>query len=204
MEKKGIGKIITIIILLVIVLGLGGYLGYHTLVEDKENTNKINELNLQIKKLKNQNNSLTNNNSETYTYKDLAGVYKYSKKIDNQTEETFKLQLDENGMFLYDKESLAGAGYIGNYVIKNDEIHLNALFYHGSSALLEVKMEQNILKIDSKEKIIDQNLDKFDTGQTKKYDEVVLQKDSKEEKTPILTMYDLNEYGIANAQHPAP
>lgn len=208
MEKTGKGKTVAIIILIVMVLGLGGYLSYNIFDNKKIIDNKnseIKDLKNEVKEIKEANkksNSKTKDSKKEYTYENLKGIYEFNGQKDtNGNQDIFSLQLDENGLFVYNSAKYADAGYVGNYTIVNDEIHLNIIFSHGSDAALVVESGTKVLKIESANKIIDNspNSPKDGIGGVGKYDKVVLEKNASKQNTKAY--YDFDNLGIFNSQH---
>ena len=59
----------------------------------------------------------------------MKGLYKFEYKNLNENSEieyktTYNLYLYENGTFVYKMLNIAPSGYIGNYIIENNEIKL--------------------------------------------------------------------------------
>lgn len=108
-KRKNKGLIITIIILCLAVVGLGGYIVYDKLLQKDDNTNdKDNE---------------DDENEKEYTMAMIAGKYKFSKKLADPTI-SIELTLNEDGT----ASLIAGDGYAamevteGTYTIVEDEI----------------------------------------------------------------------------------
>ena len=152
MDKKSKGKTVLIVFLILIIIGLGGYLVYDKVLNTKnepttvEDSTKTNESNIKAYDY--------NNIKGLYTYK---GTSVYSEANDGNITPEYKLYLYENGMFFYDYAYLAGEGKIGNYIIANNTIILNNLFDTHSDVSLTVIDGTNTLTINEDGSLTDNN-----------------------------------------------
>lgn len=147
MERKNNSLLITIVILSLIVIGLSGYIIYDKVInkENEEinnleknptNQNNTDSENLETNLNNNENNKNIENDLEKNEYHTLNGkyeivkdTYKGEKGEDGYVGETY--YFNDNGLFHYDNSTFAYWGYYGNYLIENNKIKLNYLFYHG-------------------------------------------------------------------------
>ena len=102
------GLVVPFIIIIILLIGLIGYICYNKFIANNEQgTNKVSK-------------------EKSYTYEDIAGVYEFSKKLENEHNEEVKitLYLLNNGVFKYEYTSTETAvrGEIGNYIIKDNKI----------------------------------------------------------------------------------
>ena len=133
-------KNVVIVILVILVLGMGGYLVYNKAIDkdvkEESNTNKT-----EIK--------LTN---KEYTYKELAGNYYFETNANfdeiPELKVMFRLVLDENGTFNYQHASQIPEGFLGNYIIDGNKIILNYTFGTGSDSALYYNVGTTTLTID--------------------------------------------------------
>lgn len=213
MEKTGKGKVVIIIILLVISLGLVGYLGYHITVSDKEKVDEIRDLKKEIEGLKVDNKELKSNNKTSdkkvnYTLENMEGEYIFkseSKKDENGNEYStnYKLTLNKNGLFKYTLSELYESGIIGNYFIEDDKLILNYVFHHGNDAALDVLNKNSTikgsytLKISDKNTIVESNPKVINSREESKQIKLI-----KNESNQIENIQEmLDNYGIFNSQH---
>lgn len=137
-------KNIFIVILLVVVLGLCGYLVYDkVLVKEVEDTD-VEE--------------------KVYTYEEVAGNYYYEK--DAEVEEMpglidrFYLVLDKDGTFTYAYRRQVHGGVIGNYMINGNVITLNYIATTNNGAGLgEILNKTHTLIINEDKSITDEKVD---------------------------------------------
>lgn len=109
-KKKCGGLVIPFIIVILLLLGLIGYICYDKLfsketikTEKKEDTNK----------------------NKSYSYADIAGVYSFKTTLDpSGIVYSATLYLLSDGTFKYERVTSENppAGYIGNYIIDGDKI----------------------------------------------------------------------------------
>lgn len=136
--EKGSKVLVTILILL--VLGLGGFIVYDKVLKDNTTTNDIS------KKEATKNNETTiekeNNKDEknTYTYQEIKGLYE-----GKWASWTIHLYLEDDGTFVYDEQSSTHGSCLGNYIIEDNQIKLNSLFWEGNGAGLGVSSEDERL-----------------------------------------------------------
>ena len=151
--KKGGSGIIILLILL--ILGLAGYICYDKFIA-KSNDSKCSkdECNC-ANKANNGAESPSNNLNTKYTYEDVAGVYSFEQKTGevedgNAVEDVIysgELHLMVNGTYEYkDSISVGGeGGKIGNYIIEGDSIILNNWFSSGTGSGLNISKVPNKL-----------------------------------------------------------
>ena len=139
-EKKNNGTLVGILIGIVLTLLVVGGLFVTGTIGFKTNTTTDNG----------QDNLVTENNSNNVDTKDVAMEYSYDKvagyyeaKINEKDEgaiegdsgvTTYSLYLYENGTFSFRWAHMASAGFIGNYIIKNNTIILNPIYDTNSGA----------------------------------------------------------------------
>ena len=130
MEKKDTSKTVAIIILVLLVLGLGGYVVYnkYTVKEDTtELQSQIKSLNQQIETLKNGQTTNTINDGNV----NLVGEYKY-ETTDSTNGMVLKIIIDFMGDGTYYKKesnTIATITY-GTYKVDGNTITLNQIFKH--------------------------------------------------------------------------
>ena len=155
--EKNKGLVVSVIVLLAAVLLLGGYIIY-----DKTNSNDV-KITKKVENVKE-----TDDKKVKYTYKSIAGVYKFTSNPYGEENESddFTLSLFENGVFHYEQSRMVNSGFFGNYTINNNKINLNYIFMHGSDAALHTiigddnksKYINDTLTISSENTIIDSNI----------------------------------------------
>ncbi len=155
--EKNKGLVVSVIVLLAAVLLLGGYIIY-----DKTNSNDV-KITKKVEDVKE-----TDDKKVKYTYKSIAGVYKFTSNPYGEENESddFTLSLFENGVFHYEQSRMVNSGFFGNYTINNNKINLNYIFMHGSDAALHTiigddnksKYINDTLTISSENTIIDSNI----------------------------------------------
>lgn len=114
-EKKNGGLVVPFIIVIILLLGLVGYICYDKFFDKKESVKNEVE---------------NDGNGPSYTFDDVAGVYYFTKKIDdsegkygNQVPDYFAyIILEKDGTIRFDNWVTISNGYIGNYVIKDNQI----------------------------------------------------------------------------------
>ncbi len=130
------GKNIAIVILVLVILGLGGYIVY----DKKNNESKISDYNTQLNDLKKQmdeykENSKSSETSDEITLKDLYGTYNWEKDYKNESGNKLKLKvqlvLKPDGSATYN----ASSGYEaemtkGSYVYKDGKIIYTREYYN--------------------------------------------------------------------------
>ena len=142
-------KNIIITILVILVLGLGGYLVYDKALvkEEKNDTNVEDKV-----------------EEKTYTYKDVAGNYYYEQDAGIKEMpglmDHFGLILDEDGTFSYGYFR-DGGGYriIGNYMIDGNIITLNYIAASYGGGIEEILDKTHTLIINEDKSITDENVD---------------------------------------------
>ena len=154
-EKKSNGTLVGILIGIVITLLVVGGLFVTGTIGFKKNTNVDNN---QVGE-----NTTEESNNNSYTYKQLNGLYNYDVPTSEVDEAagifggSYKLYLYDNGTYVYSSPSGARYGQIGNYIIENDSITLNSLFTFGSGVGINtsfgakqvVIQDNNTLKVDN-------------------------------------------------------
>lgn len=143
--KKGL-----VIFLILIILGLAGYIVY-----DKVMVKETNEPIKEEKKVEKE---------ITYTYEDMKGLYTftgdpvYSEGAEGNITPTYNLYLYENGTFNYQYTGVATPqGMVGNYIIEGDKIILNYLYTTGSDVSLTRTTETKTLVIGKDNTLTDNN-----------------------------------------------
>lgn len=106
------------------------------------------------------NNTLIENSTTTsnvYSYNDIKGIYTYSQKLNDEENAFYNLCLFENGTFYYSFGISNEKGFIGNYIIVDDEVVMNKMFSTGSDASLTAIEGSLKLKINSDNSLNDSN-----------------------------------------------
>jgi len=129
MEKKSRGKNIIIIILVLIVLGFGGFIVYDKIIVEDETA----ELNKQVESLKKEISDLNKNkeaDDSNNKINSIVGEYSYTKNNPNGSALIITVDFMEDGTY-YEKIAGTSASIIyGTYIIDNNKITLNQLFNH--------------------------------------------------------------------------
>lgn len=142
--KKGL-----IIFLILIILGLAGYIIY-----DKVMVKETNEPVKEEKKVEKE---------ITYTYEDMKGLYTftgdpvYSEGAEGNITPTYNIFLDEDGTFIYEWQEYISLGVVGNYIIDEDKIVLNYLYTTGNDISLTRSNETKVLTIGKDGNLTDNN-----------------------------------------------
>lgn len=142
MEKKNTALVITIIFLILIILGLGGYLVYDKVInkEIDANTDK-NEITEKENIEASDKNEITEQESNE-AINNLVGNYRYSfTHEETDTEYVQELQLKEDNTFIMSVSFFAGSGYEGTYTVNNGILKLNSTKSYGSDACYYNKNE---------------------------------------------------------------
>lgn len=135
MENKNNNGILLLLLIFIILSFLfGGYIVYDKVLS-KNGTPKSPNANINTPS---QQENISINN---YTYDGIAGYYTGSLKDepDSGTEgddgtTNFSLELNSNGTFSFRQARFAASGFIGNYIIKDNQIILNHLYSTNSGA----------------------------------------------------------------------
>lgn len=141
MEKGSKGLII---ILILLVLGLSGYIIYDKydkvlIKEEKSEKNIVKE------ETKQEENEVIEKSS--YKYSEIKGLYEGYYENWKLT-----LYLEEDGTFVYDANAQTHASNLGNYIIEDNQIKLNSIFWEGNGAGLGIEKKENhliLLKINN-------------------------------------------------------
>ena len=133
MEK---GSKILIIILLLLVLGLGGYIIYDKIITKENEEITENE----IDKDNTKENEVVETKEVSYTYQEIKGLYE-----GKSGPSTIHIYLEDDGTFVYVMSSTAYSTYLGNYIIENNQLKLNTIFWEGNGAGLGVSKEDQRL-----------------------------------------------------------
>lgn len=150
-------KNIFLVVLVLLVIGLGGYIVYGKVVDkDKESTDSK----VEVKE------NTTTTKEETvkkYTYKEIAGNYYFETdaKIADMpgAMARFYLVLDERGTFNYRyTNGNSPMGILGNYIIENNKITLNYIFETNGGAGIAYKEGSKIIDINNNELIDNDSL----------------------------------------------
>jgi len=150
-EKNNIVTILLLIIIVILAVAL--YLavtGKIALTKTENQTQSNDTTNIEE----------TQKEEINYTYESLKGLYSYKSetKTDNSGNEytsNYGLYLYDDGTFIYRLSTFASSGYIGNYIIVNDEIKLNYLFKFSSGTGLSVTKGNKNIKISNEKTLID-------------------------------------------------
>lgn len=161
-QKSSNGTIIGVFIgfgvALIIVVGL--FFAKIIVFNSQKNdiTNKDDTI---INNTNKDNANVIHNDNNLYTYRTINGLYKYVGKTikddDTNTVQTpiFQLYLYENGTFLYDLSTAFNPNImLGNYIIDNNNINLNAIFRQGSGIGVTPLNENYSLQLNSNNSII--------------------------------------------------
>ena len=170
--KKSTGVILVLII--VLLLGVIGVGGYFFIKENDDSNKEIVELKKEVESMSknvenaivqqnnNSNNNVTtpqnNNINTTKSYKDVKGTYE-SQKININTSVapnylSYKLILSEEGTFAYYHLD-TDCHYVGYYTIVNDKLTLNSVVETGNDPSASLSNETTTLKINSDGTIVD-------------------------------------------------
>ena len=149
--KKGGSGIIILLVLL--ILGLAGYICYDKFMAPKPsvkcNANSTDTGNKDLKEEKVQ--------IVKYTYEDLAGYYYFSKLIEERGEDyDAEIYLNEDGTIRFENGPDASYGYVGNYIIDGDTIKVTIWFDTGSYSdlrLVEKSESTETIKINTNSSI---------------------------------------------------
>ncbi len=142
-KKKGNAGLI--VFLVILVLGLAGYICYDKFLAPQKSVKcsakSTDAGNKDLKEEKYQ--------EVKYTYEDLAGYYTFTKLITERDEDyDAELYLFKDGTIRFQQGPDASNGYIGNYIIEDDEIKVTKWLNTGSYSDLRI-----IDKADSTETI---------------------------------------------------
>lgn len=186
-NKSNKGLVALIIILLITVIGLGGFIAYDKVLNKP--TKKVVEKKVEKKE----------KNEETYDYSTVKGVYTFKGEADANGEyELYTLSLNEDGLYHYESAKMVEEGTIGNYTIVGNEIHLNQIFTHGSDAALSVGLDNKVLKISSKDEIIDETAPIVAPAESS-IGKITLKRDSEKEMSDFSNYF--NNLEIFNNMH---
>ncbi len=146
MEKKSKGKTMVIVILVLAVLGLGGYIIYDKFINKEDNTA---ELQGQIKKLNQEIETLKSNGNKDESINNLIGAY--SGTVEAQAEigrpiENIELLIKDANSAVYCSQLGTGmVCYKGTYIIKDKKIFLHFTEKHN----FEFLGDDNVTKTES-------------------------------------------------------
>ncbi len=129
MEKKSKGKIIAIVILVLLVLGLGGYIIYDKFVKEDETVElkrQVKSLNKEIDKLKTNNNTKDSNDK----INSIVGEYSGIKEYNDSPSIRVKIDFMEDGTYYEEIASTMAIIKYGTYTVDNNKITLNEVFTH--------------------------------------------------------------------------
>ncbi len=129
MEKKSTGKTIAIVILIILLLGILGYITYDKFITKDDTI----ELQKQVKSLNKQIENLNDKNTNTSVdpLENLVGVWtykdSYTMDVNNACEINVKLDLKDDGTYTYENIATCGDGTIakGTYALGKDKIYLH-------------------------------------------------------------------------------
>lgn len=145
-------KNIFIVILLVLILGLGGYLVYDKVLVKEEKDDNVEE------KLE------ETADEKVYTYEEIAGKYYFEIEAEIKEmpglKDRFYLVLGNDGTFTYAYRRDAHGGVIGNYMINGNVITLNYIASTNNGAGIgEILDKTHTLIINEDKSITDENVD---------------------------------------------
>lgn len=171
--------IITIIMGIITILTLNGTISLKQ--KQTENTEEITD------------------NTQIYNYSDIKGLYTFvSEKIidenNNEFTPSYNLFLYENGIFQYQLSTFYPFGYVGNYIIKDNQIILNYLFETHSDTSLTVTNGKHTITINDNNTLFDNNQPISNINLTK----VTLTKDENTNLNYDDIYNKINTYGIIN------
>lgn len=203
------------LLLAIIIIGVMGYFIYRLNDEKTKVMEKVSELNNKISSLesaknetsniektntnteisKNNPESVVDNSKSTYSYDNIKGIYKYSKKLNADSTAQYELFLLDNGTFSYHYMTEIDHALWGNYIILNDEIILNKLFTTESDAGIHATDSGKIkLKINSDGTITDTNeLLSVEEQYKNLFKEVKLEKSLNKDDIEVLNKTSINE-----------
>ena len=135
MENKSTGKTVVIIILVLLVLGLGGYIVYDKMLSKESAETK--ESAKTEKKVENQ--------TITESKKSIAGSYIYDGKFTANPDLTahLELKLNEDNTFILYEATTDAMAFKGTYTLNNSKLMLYAIEMDASQA------EPNIYEVNS-------------------------------------------------------
>lgn len=145
-------KNVFIVILIFIIVGLSFCLIYDKIIDKDDQNEEINSIEESIE---------NQENTKSYTYKDVAGNYYFEANIKIEdlpdAKREYFLILEEDGTYCYDTIFMAHGGHIGNYMIVDDTIVLNYLFSTGNDEGISPYDGSEILQISDNNNLIMQN-----------------------------------------------
>ena len=141
MEEKKKSNVGLIVFLVILVLGLAGYICYDKFLSTNNNL-KCKENKCNCSNTANNDTEITNNDTNAkYTYEDIAGIYE-CKVVPTKEEApdgdvdnfTYNGELDllSDGTIYFTDGIMSASGYIGNYVIDGNQIKVTIWFTFGS------------------------------------------------------------------------
>ncbi|MBP3921036.1 MAG: hypothetical protein J6D28_05680 [Bacilli bacterium] len=109
----------------------------------------------------NCNNENTGNDKTSSNNNEYLGLYSATVKViepqAGRDVARFNLYLNDDGTFIYSASEINGNNYLGNYVIRNNQIFLNFLFQGGHQATFSPFLFTNTLDIVSSDVLVDNN-----------------------------------------------
>lgn len=139
--EKSRGKTIIIVILVLVVLGLGGYIVYDKVITKDENNNEIKSLKAKINELKTVNNEDNSNDR----INSIVGEYIYTQNNENGPSWTITVDFMEDGTYYEKVVGTAAEIIYGTYSISNDDIKLNQLFTHSNEQANGKKLNETYI-----------------------------------------------------------
>lgn len=131
-QKSSTSTSILLILFIILTVLLGVYLVYDKVLNKNEATSNPSD---------NINTPTQQENEKIYTYDGISGYYTAETKEevitenkDNSVITKYSLYLYENGTFSFRWSYMAPVGFIGNYIIKENQIILNPLYDTNSGA----------------------------------------------------------------------
>ena len=202
MEEKKTTKISLstfFLIVSIIVIFVMSLLLYQNNKEKNNWKEEVNELNNRVNTIENnkqasktenktKENNGENSNKKSYSYSDVKGLYEFEKKIDDEFSAFYTLYLYENGTYKYQYGVEVPEGTIGNYIIEENKIIMNALFATGSDVGAHATSGNITLNINEDGTLSDKNgvIKVQDTNISNTLNNIKLQKTSQEKEKKYL------------------
>lgn len=202
MEEKKTTKISLstfFLIVSIIVIFVMSLLLYQNNKEKNNWKEEVNELNNRVNTIENnkqasktenktKENKGENSNKKSYSYSDVKGLYEFEKKIDDEFSAFYTLYLYENGTYKYQYGVEVPEGTIGNYIIEENKIIMNALFATGSDVGAHATSGNITLNINEDGTLSDKNgvIKVQDTNISNTLNNIKLQKTSQEKEKKYL------------------
>lgn len=153
MKENNNKSIIILLIIIIVVMAIITTLALTDTINLKNNpqSNNLTENKEEIKE-----------NTEIYSSENIKGTYSYKSEMitdeyENNFHASYNLTLYENGTFEYRLATIYPFGYIGNYIIKDNQIILNYLFETNSSTGINVTNGTHTITINNDNTLSDTN-----------------------------------------------